>query len=491
VTLLVSCIAVVLAVQANQGLPFVPTYDVRAQLPGGANLVTGNEVRMGGFRVGTVERIEPAVVDQGGGRAIALIHMKLDKVVEPISVDSQLTVRPRSALGLKYIELSPGRSAKKVVPGQTLPLKQARQSLEIDDFFNTYSADLRQNLRQTLHGFGDAFAGRGQGINLAIRDLRPFVSHLQPVMRTLSDPETELDQLFVQAGRTAEQIAPVASTYAELFGNMATTFEALGRHPDRLRGAIERAAPTFDEGIRSFPVQRPFLQDTAVLARRLEPVADELMRSLPGIRSALRTGTPVLEKSPPFYRRTRNVFASLDRLTRNPDTLLGLRDLHRTLQVATPLVEWVSPFQTVCNYFGYWIGGLGEHVSEPVRGGTIQRINLMTGTAQQPRRYNTTEAEKPVDVSAGQDPTTAKTPDNQFVQALRTGAYPPAIDAQGNADCRTGQRGFIKGPLSPNNRYGPNEDGGRRVVQTGDFGVLHGGTYKSRELGIRNLRDVP
>ena len=41
-------------------------------------------------------------------------------------------------------------------------------------------------------------------------------------------------------------------------------------------------------------------------------------------------------------------------------------------------------------------------------------------------------------------------------------------------------------------RYGPDEDGGQHVVW-GPFDLpgLTGGTYKSRELGIDNLEDVP
>ena len=35
--------------------------------------------------------------------------MKLDKEVEPLPAGSTLLVRPRSAVGLKYIELTPGR----------------------------------------------------------------------------------------------------------------------------------------------------------------------------------------------------------------------------------------------------------------------------------------------------------------------------------------------------------------------------------------------
>ena len=96
VTLLVVIVGVFLAYNANSGLPFVPTYTLKAELPSGAKLVKGNEVRIGGFRVGAVSEIEGA---KRGGRGIAVITMQLDKSVEPLSADSRLRVRPRSALG--------------------------------------------------------------------------------------------------------------------------------------------------------------------------------------------------------------------------------------------------------------------------------------------------------------------------------------------------------------------------------------------------------
>ena len=61
VTLLVAIVAVFLSYNANSGLPFVPTYDLKAELPNAANLVAGNEVRIGGARVG--------VIDDDRGRA--------------------------------------------------------------------------------------------------------------------------------------------------------------------------------------------------------------------------------------------------------------------------------------------------------------------------------------------------------------------------------------------------------------------------------------
>ena len=87
VTVLIAIVAVFLAYNANQGLPFVPTYDVSAELPGGSNLVNGNDVQVGGRRVGLVEKIKPAI-DEETGDTIAVIDMKLDKDVEPLPVDT-------------------------------------------------------------------------------------------------------------------------------------------------------------------------------------------------------------------------------------------------------------------------------------------------------------------------------------------------------------------------------------------------------------------
>jgi virulence factor Mce-like protein len=492
VTVLIACISVLLAVKANQGLPFVPTYDVKAEIPGGSNLVLGNEVRIGGFRVGQIDEISPAVSKVGNQRAIAVISMKLDKSVERIPTDTRVAIRPRSALGLKYIELSRGSSKRTLAPGGTLPLRQSVKPIELDEFFSTFNNEMRRNQRTALQGYGNALAGRGESINRAIEDFVPFMRHLYPVARNLSDPRTELNQFFRQAGRTSGQIAPVARQYASLFVNMATTFEALSRHPEKLRTAIERGAPTLESGIRSFPVQRPFLRDTGELARRLGPVADEIEHSLPIVSDAFHTGAPVLRRAPPFYRRTRDVFRAVDDLTDNPNTLLALQDLRRTLDVLTPLVRYVAPYQTVCNYWDYYWTPLGEHVSEPVPGGTGQRSLLKSDNRNQDNRVSDSQADRPVDVPVGEDPQTASTPSGPL-QALHAGAYRNAIDAQGNADCTVGQYGYMNGPL-PGGRYPPSSDpakgGGSHVVFDNGLPGLSGPTYKMRELGIDNLKDV-
>jgi hypothetical protein len=100
-------------------------------------------------------------------------------------------------------------------------------------------------------------------------------------------------------------------------------------------------------------------------------------------------------------------------------------------------------------------------------------------------------------VPPGKDPRGAKDALGNALGRLYSAPYQPAIDAQGNADCQNGQNGWIKGPLAPGTRYGPGTladgtpTGGNFPVLEPNFPILSGGTYKARELGIGNLRDVP
>src|SRR3954452_11006206 len=91
VTVLVVIVAVYLAYNANKGLPFVPTYDVKAEIPNGQKLLAGNEIRLGGFRVGVVNDMRPLVTQvDGKTKTIALVDMKLDKTAEPLPVDTRI-----------------------------------------------------------------------------------------------------------------------------------------------------------------------------------------------------------------------------------------------------------------------------------------------------------------------------------------------------------------------------------------------------------------
>src|SRR5258708_22793803 len=124
-TTLVAVIAVFLAYNANNGLPFTPGYSLTVDLPDAANLVRGNDVRIAGVRVGAVTSIKP-LQDPRTGAAIAQLAVKLQPSAGPLPADSTVIVRSRSALGLKYLEVVRGSAPTMLTSGSTLPLPTAR-----------------------------------------------------------------------------------------------------------------------------------------------------------------------------------------------------------------------------------------------------------------------------------------------------------------------------------------------------------------------------
>jgi virulence factor Mce-like protein len=384
VTSLVTIVAVFLAYNANSGLPFVPTYDVRAQLPNAANLVVGNDVRIAGQRVGVVEEITP-VNRRDTGETYALVDMKLQTAVRPLPIDSTLVVRPRSALGLKYVEITPGRAAAGFPAGSTIPRARARpEPVEFDDVLNTFDAGVRRGAQRSLDGIGGGLAGRGEDLGRAIDELQPLLTHLEPVARDLADPETELARLFAELGDAAAEVAPVAGTQAALFVNLDTTFTALATVARPfIQDTISRAVPAEDTAIAELPRQRPFLRNATGLARELAPGVRVLPRTVPDLADALEIGTPVLRRTPALNERLEGVFLSLAAFSADPLVPRGVDRLRALAQSVKPTLSFLTPAQTVCNYATLWFRNISSLLSEGDSNGTWQRF-IIIATPQGP-----------------------------------------------------------------------------------------------------------
>jgi ABC-type transporter Mla subunit MlaD len=318
-------------------------------------------------------------VHDADGDTYALIRMKLDKEVEPLPVDSRVMVRPRSALGLKYVELRPGTSRAGFRAGDTVPLGGARPvPVEIDEVFNMFDARTRLGIRRSLEGFGNGLTGRGTNLNEAIRRLPPFLGNLQPVMRNLSDPRTRLRRLFPALARAARLVAPVADTQAQLFVNLDTTFAALARVArPYIQDTISLSPPFMEAGIRDFPVQRPFFRNTAGLMRELRPGVRVLPTTLPVLADALEFGETNLRRAPALNRRLGDVFEALDDFATDPLVRSGLRRLTGTVTSLRPTLNFLAPVQVTCNYATLWFRNISSLLSEGDTNGTWQRFIIV------------------------------------------------------------------------------------------------------------------
>ncbi|HEY1359844.1 MAG TPA: MlaD family protein [Thermoleophilaceae bacterium] len=377
VTVLVVIVAVFLSYNANSGLPFVPTYDLNANLPNAANLVRGNDVRIGGARVGTVSSIKAKRRDDG--TAYAQLELKLNKNIEPLPANSTLIVRPRSALGLKYVEITPGNSNAGFKPGSIVPIRQATpHPVEFDEVLNTFDAKTRAGSKGELNGFGEGFAGRGVSLNEAIPQLNRLLGDLEPVTKNLSSPETRLDRFFPALEAVAGEVAPVAETQAALFGNLDTTFTALASVARPfLQDFISQSPPTEDVGIREFPRQRPFLRNSAAFFHELRPGVRTLPHAAPILADALEIGTHTLPRLPSFNRQLNTVFDEVATFGEDPLVKNGLNQVQLLVDSLQPTIHFIAPTQTVCNYVTLWFRNISSLLSEGDANGTWQRFNII------------------------------------------------------------------------------------------------------------------
>jgi ABC-type transporter Mla subunit MlaD len=364
VTVLVVIVAVFLAYNANNGLPFVSTYDIKARVPNATALVKGNEVRIGGSRVGVVRSVQP--VQLGDGRVAAELDLRLDRSAEPIPVNSTMIIRPKSPLGLKYLLIVPGDSSEGLEAGETLPISAARpEPVDIDQFFDTFDEKTRKAIQRSQAGFGNALAGRGPQFNSAIGILRSVVENAQPTLAEIVAPSTNFGGFWRALEDLSATVAPVAETQASLFVALDRTFAAFARvSRPFIQETIEKGPPTLDASIEDLPALRPFFHSSERFFAALQPGAKALGRTSPTIDAALRAGIPALNRSPALFAQLEPTAEALLDFQGADGVFNGLDLLIDTNKLLDPPLRFLTPAQTKCNYLSIAFGNLADAFNE-------------------------------------------------------------------------------------------------------------------------------
>lgn len=375
-TVLATIVAVVLAFQANNGLPFVPRYGLHVRVRDAAELSRGGEVHMGGALVGLVTSVN--AIRQRDGQAVAVLNLELDKSIDPLPVDSRFTVRQKDAIGEKYLDITPGRSERTWPQGATVPVAQTGATTDLDQVLSMFTPPTRRGVSRSTSGFAEALAGRGASVNDAIGAFRPLVDDLGPVMRNLSSPHTQLAGFLRELGAFTGALAPVAQQQASLFENLDGTFRSLASvATPYLQQWIAQTPQTFQTVIQDSPREQAFLKDTAALFADLRPGAATLRTSAPLLASAFAQGTRNLPRTAGLDRRTVSLSRSLAGYAASPVVTHGLARLTLTANRLTPPLSFLTPAQTSCNYVTLFLRNIGSSLSDPVGTGTALRVVIV------------------------------------------------------------------------------------------------------------------
>ena len=482
VTTVVVLVAVFLAYNANKGLPFVPTFTLKVEVQNSQRLVVGNEVREGGERIGQVASIDPLRLDDG--RVGAQIELQLDRKFSPIPDDTRYLIRSKGTLGLKYIDQLRGQSTTAYEENSVVAARPDATTPELDDFFSTFDAPTRENIRRNLDTYGAAFAGRGTDINRTLAALPELLTDLAPVMQTLSEPSTDLRGFFSELADFTRITAPVAADLAEGFTTGADFFEAFSRNPEALDQTIAESPETLDVAIRELPVQRQLFRALAQIADETTGAASELRRSAPVVSRALAVGTDVLPETVRLSDDLRGSLSSLGALGRSPLANLTLRGLQTTSATLNPTLRYVGPYVTVCNYWTQFWSYISDHLSERVPSGTLQRIQVKEVPPGQRNGLSSFGAAQPADGTGSPLPP-GEGPDPV---ALHSQPYGRAVNEQGDADCESGQRGYLNrvaegAPAGLNIAVDPRTPGDQGTTFVGQPRVPAGQTFTAEPGG--------
>ena len=278
---------------APNAIPGRSYYNIKAQFNEADNLTPHSQVRLNGRLVGQV--LDPRIVD---GKPVLDIQLEPD--VKPLYSNATIEVRPRSAVGVRYVDLKkgkPGPGVAELGEGDMIPARNTSVTRTLDEVLSTFDEPTRNNTQFFLRELGTGFAGRGQDINDLLGDTPPMLQDTDDVLGTIADRKGAVQTLVRGAGTLAGTIDPVRETVRDGFRPEADALAPFGEERGAVQDVLETAPGAFSTLRGRLPAVQPLLAETAGFAREARPVLTAgpnafgqtsalLKESRPGLRDA-------------------------------------------------------------------------------------------------------------------------------------------------------------------------------------------------------------
>jgi phospholipid/cholesterol/gamma-HCH transport system substrate-binding protein len=312
--LVVACAAACVVLLSGGG----GDYHLKLRFENAGQLVKGNEVKVGGVAVGTVDDI--VLADDNLAEVDVTIR---DRRLTPLHEGTTAQIRQSSlsSVANRFVQLQLGpNSAAAIRDGSTLRAERTGSVVEIDSVLNTLDAATRGATQSLLHDFNGVYAGQAGAANKALLALNPALAQLKDLSQELGRDSGALKGFLVD---TASVVSAVASRDPDLeraLTGAASTAREVADERATLASTLHRAPGTLGEATRTLgELRRSFAE--------LRPAAKELRRVTP------RTAT-LVDALQPFLARSRPAITSLRMLL--PDLATALKGLPGLTSQAIP-----------------------------------------------------------------------------------------------------------------------------------------------------------
>lgn len=350
-------------------------YTVHAVFQNAGQLVTGNEVRVGGQPIGTITDID---LDE---QANAVVTMEVDEDLAPLHTGTSATIRAQSLSGIanRYISLKPGpNSNEEIADGGRIGADDTSAPVDLDTLFNTLDAKTRKGLENVIKGSGTWYEGAGEEANAATKYFPAFLSSTTQLTSELALDQAIFKRFVSDTAATVSAIAERRDDLAGLVSSTNTAFRAIGNESASLDRALELLPSTLRKANTTFVNLRSTLDDLDQLVNESKPATKDLARFLGELR--------------PLVREARPTVADLRELIRSPGSNNDLIELTAkqprlaklTASVFPRAIKTLDQAQPVFEYLrGYtpdvtaWVANFGQLAANYDANGHYARVQPM------------------------------------------------------------------------------------------------------------------
>lgn len=255
-------------------------------------LVRGNDVQVGGRRVGNVDDI--TLTDDN----LAEVTITVEEPYAPLHEGTTATIRlaSLSSVANRYIALSPGpNNAPELPDGATLGVERTTTVVDLDQLFNTLDERTRRGLQDVIQGGATQYAGKEREVSEAAKYFSPAISTTTRLVREMSRDDRLLEDAIVSTARVMSAVSERRTELTQMVGSLNTMFGAIASQNQNFSTALGEAPGTLREANTTFRDLRAALDDLDPLVEASYPATRDLDRFFREFRPLVNEAVPTFE----------------------------------------------------------------------------------------------------------------------------------------------------------------------------------------------------
>lgn len=293
VSLLLIAAVTYVGFKAINGVPFQKRYELHAILPPETPpLKKGDIVRVAGQRAGAVSDAIPT-------RDGLKVTMELTPSYAPVGRNARATVRQKAAGGVFYVDVTRGDFREDPArENTTIPPERTSAGADLLTVISKFDTRFRKAMAQTNQVTGETLLGRGQDLNLALRQLPETLDQGASIFGSVTARPGAFSRMLGELGRTGSALTPAGGNeLASLVTAGARGTRPFSAGAEDLQRMLTGLRPFEDRALLTLPVANQLLNDAGPMAQELRPTVDALRRALPATTTLLRAGVTLREQS--------------------------------------------------------------------------------------------------------------------------------------------------------------------------------------------------